>query len=72
MLTRLVDDLRTLAHAEAGSLALQKEPTDMAVLLHEAIDAFSAEAESGRISTQVRVPPDLPLVRSIRSGFARS
>ncbi len=62
MLTRLVDDLRTLAHAEGGSLTLHKEPTDMAVLLHEAVDAFAAEAESGRMSVQIRVPPDLPLV----------
>jgi len=61
MLTRLVDDLRTLAHAEGGSLTLHREPTDMAVLLHEAVDAFSAEMESGQMSVQIRVPPDLPL-----------
>jgi len=33
VLSRLVEDLRTLANAEAGALALQKEPTDLVELL---------------------------------------
>ena len=36
MLARLVEDLRTLAHAESGTLALQKESTDLGVLINEA------------------------------------
>jgi two-component system sensor histidine kinase AdeS len=31
MLARLVEDLRTLAHTESGTLTLQKESTDLAI-----------------------------------------
>jgi len=62
MLTRLVDDLRTLAHTESGTLALQKEATDLGILVDEAAAAFSAEAGERRITVTVTAPPDLPLV----------
>ena len=32
ILSRLVDDLRTLALAESGALQLKREPTDLAIL----------------------------------------
>jgi signal transduction histidine kinase len=63
MLARLVDDLRTLANAEAGSLSLHKEPTDLAVLIHDAVGTFAADAAAARIA--LRVDDDraeLPLV----------
>ena len=62
MLARLVDDLRTLAHAESGTLTLQKEPTDLAILAQEVVDTFSAEAKSRQASFRFDAPPDLPLV----------
>ena len=62
LLARLVEDLRTLANAESGALTLHKEPTDMAVLVQDAIDAFSAEATQARLSFRVDTPNDLPLV----------
>jgi signal transduction histidine kinase len=62
MLTRLVDDLRTLAHAESGTLILQKEPTDVGVLAREVADTFSAEAKSRQVSLQLEAPSDAPLV----------
>ena len=40
LLSRLVDDLRTLAHSEGGTLALQKEPTDLGRLVDEVVAAF--------------------------------
>jgi len=71
LLSRLVDDLRTLALAEAGALQLQREPVDLAALVREAASAFTsaAEAKGGRVeieaeeSTQIEV--DASRVREI-------
>jgi two-component system sensor histidine kinase BaeS len=43
-LARLVDDLGSLANAEAGALSLRKEPTDIAALLHDTASAFASRA----------------------------
>lgn len=47
VLARLVDDLRTLALSESGALALEREPTDIGVLIADAVRAAS-EAASAR------------------------
>src|SRR6185295_18314727 len=62
MLARLVDDLRTLANAEAGNLPLRKEPTDLSVLLHDSVASFAAEARDGQIDLRVEETNELPLV----------
>jgi len=62
VLARLVDDLRTLAHAESGMLTLQKESTDLAVLLNDAARSVAIEAAAGQVSVRVSAAPDLPLV----------
>ena len=62
MLTRLVDDLRTLAHAESGMLALQKEPTDLGMLLNESVASFAVDSRGGQAPVSVDAPPDLPLI----------
>ena len=62
MLTRLVDDLRTLANAEAGSLPLRKEPTDFAILLHDSVASFAAEAQTKGVDLRVEERGELPLV----------
>ena len=62
MLTRLVDDLRTLAHSESGTLALQKESTDMGVLVNDAATAFSADAAERKVTLDVQAATDLPLM----------
>jgi signal transduction histidine kinase len=62
MLTRLVDDLRTLAHTESGTLALQKEPTDPGVLVSDAAASFSAEATERNVALDVHAAGDLPLI----------
>ena len=56
MLARLVEDLRTLAHAESGTLTLQKEPTDVAVLAQEVVDTFAAEAAERKVTMELRTP----------------
>jgi signal transduction histidine kinase len=62
MLARLIDDLRTLANAEAGSLSLRKEPTDLAVLIHDAVGTFASDAAAARIALRVDDRAELPLV----------
>jgi signal transduction histidine kinase len=44
ILSRLVDDLRTLALAESGSLQLRREPTDLAALIRDTIAGLEAQA----------------------------
>ena len=61
-LSRLVDDLRTLAHAESGTLSLVKEPADLAELANDVIDTFSAEAARLHVTLRVDSPQDLPSV----------
>lgn len=59
-LSRLVDDLRTLALAESGTLALLKEPTDLAVLIGETAAAFRAEADAAGVDLILNMPEDIP------------
>ena len=44
VLSRLVDDLRTLALAESGSLQLRRERTDLSELIRDAVAGFEAQA----------------------------
>ena len=54
-LSRLVEDVRTLANADAGALDLRKEKVDVAELIRDAASAMAA-------SMVVDVPKELPLV----------
>jgi two-component system OmpR family sensor kinase/two-component system sensor histidine kinase BaeS len=62
MLARLVEDLRTLAHTESGTLALQKEPTDLAILVNDTAASFAGDAAERHIQLDVDAAPNLPLV----------
>jgi signal transduction histidine kinase len=62
MLSRLVDDLRALAQAEAGQLRLERQPTDLADLLRGVVAGFKLQAESQGQALRLEVPPNLPLV----------
>ncbi len=59
LLSRLVDDLRTLALAEAGALDLRREAVSVGDLLHEAASAFrsAGEAKGVRIEASVAESP---------------
>jgi signal transduction histidine kinase len=62
VLSRLVDDLRALAQAEAGQLKLECEPVDLGELLAGVVASFDLQAESqGQILT-LDLAPDLPPV----------
>jgi two-component system OmpR family sensor kinase/two-component system sensor histidine kinase BaeS len=62
MLARLVDDLRTLANAESGTLTLRKEPTDPAALIQEVVRSFAGDAQSKQISIRNDLPQELPII----------
>lgn len=62
VLGRLVDDLRTIALAEGGTLSLHREPTDLAILAAEVAAAHRPSAELAGISLAAEVPDDLPLL----------
>ena len=54
-LSRLVEDLRTLANAEAGALELRKETTDVGELIRDCAASFDR-------AINVDVPEDLPTI----------
>jgi len=62
IISRLVDDLRTLALAESGALQLKKEPTDLAMLVQDSVAPFQAQAEAMCVTIKVELLPDLPWV----------
>ena len=57
LLTRLVEDLRTLSLAEAGQLPLVREPVDVVELLADVGTSFGGQAEAAGID--LRVEPAL-------------
>ncbi|MFI5225996.1 MAG: sensor histidine kinase [Candidatus Limnocylindrales bacterium] len=58
-LSRLIDDLRTLALADRGALELRREPVDLVALVQDAVTASRPSADSGSV-TLVVSPPDGP------------
>jgi signal transduction histidine kinase len=62
LLSRLVDDLQALAQAEAGQLRLDRQPTNLALLLQGIIDSFAHQAESQGQDLSLELSSDLPLV----------
>lgn len=60
VLSRLVDDLRTLSMAEAGALALHREPTDIAGLVADSVASFRAQADSAGIALVIEAAAALP------------
>ena len=53
VLSRLVDDLRTLALAESGALQLKREPTNIAELIRDAVSGFGAQANEKEIRIEM-------------------
>jgi len=62
MLSRLIDDLRTLSEAETGTLELRLEPTDFGILATDVATSFRPQANAQEINLEVDVPDDLPLM----------
>ena len=62
ILARLIGDLRTLALAESGALKLQKETTDLNVLIREAIAVFQVQADASQVALSTEAEASLPLI----------
>jgi signal transduction histidine kinase len=60
LMERLIEDLRTLTMAEAGSLVLHREPTDIAALLREVVAGHRSQADAAGITLSVTGADDLP------------
>jgi signal transduction histidine kinase len=53
ILSRLVDDLRTLALAESGALHLKREPTNLGQLIREAVSGFETQANEKDVKIEL-------------------
>jgi two-component system OmpR family sensor kinase/two-component system sensor histidine kinase BaeS len=62
LLSRLVDDLRELALADAGQLNMSLQPCDVGKVLRAAYDSLAPAAETQGIALSVETADDLPLV----------
>ena len=60
VLSRLVDDLRTLSLAEAGALALHREPTDVAGLVADSVASFHMQADAAGVELMSKIDGVLP------------
>ena len=60
VLSRLVDDLRTLSLAEAGALTLHREPTDVGQLLMDSVASFRIQADAAGIELATALDGVLP------------
>lgn len=62
VLSRLVEDLRTLSLAEAGTLTLHREPTDVDVLAGDVVESFQVAASKTGATVAANLPDDLPIL----------
>ena len=60
VLSRLIDDLRTLSLAESRALALHREPVDAEAIVRDAIASFAPQADAAGIRLGVEVEAGLP------------
>jgi two-component system, OmpR family, sensor histidine kinase BaeS len=62
VLGRLVEDLRTVALSESGSLPLHREPTDLSVVATDAVASFRASAAAAGVELRTAIADDIPLM----------
>lgn len=70
-LSRLVDDLRELAQAEAQHLKFQMVPVDMVDLIKQASDTYTPIAEVAGITLHTRIAESPPLIQGDRDRLAQ-
>ena len=70
ILSRLIEDLRTLSLAESGSLQLKRESTDIAALIRETVSAFQSQADAGDVKMEFLLG-DKPILLEIDSERIR-
>lgn len=64
LLSRLVEDLRTLAHAEAGQLDLDRRPVNLSEVVDDLLDDLRSQADVRGIELRADVPAHLPPVHA--------
>jgi signal transduction histidine kinase len=64
LLNRLVEDLRTLALADAGELRLHTTPMDISPLIQRTVDGFRVRAKAADVELIGDVPPHSPPVEA--------
>ena len=64
LMSRLVEDLRELALADAGKLHMNLQPVDLGQLIQDTCDHLAAGAEVQQIRLTVDAPADLPAVQA--------
>jgi two-component system sensor histidine kinase BaeS len=62
VLARLIEDLRTLSLAEGGTLALHREPTDLAIVAAEVARSYEQLAQTAGATIELELADDLPLL----------
>lgn len=62
LLNRLVADLQELAQAEAGQLALLRQPAALPTIIEQAVAMFRPQADAKNLTLEMVLSPDLPLV----------
>jgi signal transduction histidine kinase len=70
-LSRLVEDLRLLALAEAGALKLDMQPESMYELARKCVDAFSPRAAAKGLTLTMEASSDLPLAAMDRTRVSQ-
>jgi signal transduction histidine kinase len=64
LLSRLVDDLRELALADAGQLRLHVRPTDLVTVIRATTEGLDPVAEAEEVTLCLEIPEDLPGVQA--------
>ena len=70
-LTRLVEDLRLLALADAGQLRLHIASLDLSGFLREIVEAHQLQAQEREVSLTLEMAPSLPIVQADRDRLAQ-
>ncbi len=70
-LSHLVEDLRLLALAEAGTLNLNREIDSMEDVLRGSVEAVRPRAEARGIAVSLNVPPEFPMLEIDRTRIAQ-
>lgn len=63
LLSRLVEDLRELALADAGQLDLNVRPTDVGRVIRHTVESFALVAEAQQVNLSAQLPEDTPQVQ---------
>ena len=64
LLSRLVDDLRELALADAGQLRMHLRPTDVGQVIRSTIDSLAPAAQAEGVVLTAEVSSDLPILQA--------